>query len=80
MALLFFNADIFSPTGFWILVAGLLIRYQIGRRRFNRRSVTGVQLYSSYLKAVLIMTLETLFNWLGALCIVIGIADIILHL
>ncbi|MBK0379368.1 hypothetical protein [Mucilaginibacter segetis] len=56
------------PCGFLLLVACFFIRYQIGRRRFNRRGVGGLQQFSSYRKAVVTTFLETLILFIGNLC------------
>jgi hypothetical protein len=80
MTPLFFQICQANYHSILFLVLGLFIRYQIGRRRFNRRSITGVQLYSSYFKGVVTTILETMLNLLGALCIVIAIIAIIIHL
>jgi hypothetical protein len=80
MTLLFLPISQSNYYSILLFVLGLFIRYQIGRRRFNRRGVTGVQLYSSYFKGVVTTILETLLNLLGALCIVIAIIFLIIHL
>jgi len=35
-------------TGVAMLIAGCFINYRIGRRRFNRRAVTGIEIFRSY--------------------------------
>ena len=80
MTLLFLNTGYPNHYGSLLLIAGLFIRYQIGRRRFSRRSITGVQIYSSYFKAILTTIIETLLNIIGALFIVVGIVNVIIHL
>ena len=80
MTLLFLHIGHTNHYGVLLLIAGLFIRYQIGRRRFNRRSITGVQIYSSYIKAILTTIIETLLNIVGALFIVVGIINVIIHL
>ena len=56
-----------------LLLFGLLVRYIIRRRRFNRRSMAGVQGFKSYTIAVLTMTIEKLANILATLCILLAI-------
>jgi len=56
-----------------LLLFGLLLRYIIGRRRFNRRSLAGVQGFRSYAMAVLTMTIEKLANIFATLCILLAI-------
>ena len=80
MTLLFLSTGYTNHYGSLLLITGLFIRYQIGRRRFNRRSITGVQIYSSYIKAILTSIIETLLNIVGALFIVAGIINAIIHL
>ncbi|OCX54228.1 hypothetical protein BEL04_08190 [Mucilaginibacter sp. PPCGB 2223] len=56
-----------------LLVSGLSLRYWIGRRRFNRRNFAGLQVYRSYLVAVLVQLLESLLNIAGMLLILTAI-------
>jgi hypothetical protein len=51
---------------------GLAVRYIINRRRFNRRGVAGLQLFSSYEKWWLTTRIEALFNFLALLAILAG--------
>lgn len=60
-----------------LLALGLFIRYLIGRRRFNRRSIAGMQAFSSYLKGLVITIIETLLNIAGAVLIIIGLIALI---
>ncbi|MEO7214544.1 MAG: hypothetical protein ABIX36_17190 [Mucilaginibacter sp.] len=57
-----------------LFVAGLLIRYIIGRRRFNRRGVGGLQHFKSYNTSLIIPVMERVLNIIGALMILAGIA------
>jgi len=77
MTLLFIHTYHTNHYGILLLITGLFIRYQIGRRRFNRRSVVGVQIFSSYLRSILTKILETLLNIVGVLFIVVGLIQII---
>lgn len=63
-----------------LLGLGLFIRYHIGRRRFNRRGIAGMQIYSSYFRALLTTIIETLLNLIGALFIMIALISMIIHL
>jgi hypothetical protein len=56
-----------------LLGIGLLIRYWIGRRRFNRRSIAGLQLFSSYEKWWFVTRIEALFNFLALLAVLAGL-------
>lgn len=66
---MFLNLD---TNGMILLCAGLLIRYLIGRRRFNRKNFVGLQVFSSYLASRLIPILENIFNFLGLILICFG--------
>lgn len=59
---------------------GLFIRYHIGRRRFNRRGIAGMQIYSGYFRALLTTIIETLLNLIGLLFIMIALIAFIVHL
>ncbi len=59
--------------GIYLLIAGLVIRFVIGRRRFNRRGVGGLQHFNSYIVALLVMTIEWLFNLIALIAIVTGV-------
>lgn len=63
--------------GTLFLLLGLFIRYLIGRRRFNRRGISGLQHYSGYERAVLTTFLEGLFGWLAIALIAAGLLVII---
>jgi len=52
---------------------GLLFRYLISRRRFNRRGVAGLQLFSSYEKWWFVTRIEALIYFLALLAIIGGI-------
>jgi len=56
-----------------LIGTGLLVRYFISRRRFNRRGIAGLQLFSSYEKWWLTTRIEALFYFLGLLAILAGI-------
>jgi len=56
-----------------LLGLGLIIRYWIGRRRFNRRSIAGLQLFSSYGRWWLTTRIESFVNFLALLAIIAGI-------
>lgn len=56
-----------------LFVAGLLIRYIIGRRRFNRRGVGGQQHFKSYNTSLFIPVMERVLNIIAAIMIMVGI-------
>lgn len=45
-------------TGIILLIIGFALNYTINRRRFNRRSITGVELFRSYEQALFIRGIE----------------------
>lgn len=59
--------------GLLFLAIGILIRYLIGRRRFNRRGIGGLQQFASFEKAVVVSLLEWLFKWTAYALILLGI-------
>lgn len=61
------------PCGLILSALGLVIRYQIGRRRFNRRGMAGLQQFPTYRKAVLITLLERLILTVGNLSLLAGL-------
>ena len=60
------------PCALVLVVIGLFIRYHISRRRFNRRGIAGLQLFSSYTKWLITTRLESLFNFIAYLLIIAG--------
>ena len=64
-------------SAFILIGGGLLVRLLIGRRRFNRRGIAGLQRFSSYEKWWLTTRIEALINFLGLLAIGSGILQLI---
>lgn len=64
--------------GIILIAIGIAIRLYIGRRRFYRRGITGMQQFSSYAKALIITLLEGLFHWVANCIILFGIFLIII--
>ena len=60
-------------SGIIILLIGMLIRYFIGRRRFNRRGIGGLQQFSNYETAVAFTFLEWVFKWVANLLILLAL-------
>lgn len=52
---------------------GLLLRYHVGKERFKRRGVGGLQHYSSYGKGLAVGAFETFLNFIGTLLLAFGI-------
>jgi hypothetical protein len=61
------------PCGLIFSAIGLFIRYQIGRRRFNRRGMAGLQQFQNYGKAVVTTLCERLILIIGNLCLLAGL-------
>lgn len=59
-------------TAISLFISGIVILYVIGRRRFNRRGVAGLETFSSYGMAVFIRLLEALFRLLAWAMILVG--------
>jgi hypothetical protein len=59
--------------GLLLLAVGLYIRYHIGRRRFNRRGIGGLQQFPTYGRFILIMTLEKVIYFTATLCLLAGL-------
>lgn len=59
--------------GIVLIVAGLSFRNIVGRNRFNRRGVGGLQGYDNYNKALATTIFERLLKILGTLLILGGI-------
>ncbi|UOE48766.1 hypothetical protein MTO98_30670 [Mucilaginibacter sp. SMC90] len=55
-----------------LIVTGLLIRCLIGRRRFYRRNVAGLQQFPSYRRAICTTILETLLSVIASLFLLAG--------
>jgi hypothetical protein len=52
-----------------LLAIGLTLRYIVGRRRFNRRGIAGVQYFKSYAVAQITLFIERLTNIIASLMI-----------
>ncbi|TKC04249.1 molybdenum ABC transporter permease [Pedobacter frigoris] len=74
---MFSNLD---TSGLVMFCIGLLIRYLIDKRKFRRRNIAGMQVFSSYLNAVVFQLFERIFNLLGLLLIVLGVVTILMRL
>jgi len=61
-----------------LLTIGLSLRYIIGKRRFNRRGIAGLQQFRSYKHALMVCFIERLINILGAGCIAAGSALVLI--
>ncbi|MCD8739042.1 hypothetical protein LT679_00385 [Mucilaginibacter roseus] len=61
------------PCGLALLAVCLFIRYQIGKRRFNRRGIGGVQHFSGYDRSVIVTLLERLLLIIANSCGLAGL-------
>ena len=66
------HQPILFVAGIVVLLLGLLIRYSVGRRRFNRRTPFGLQQYRSYNEALATRSGEGCARVIGNLLILAG--------
>jgi len=62
-----------SIMGGVLVLSGYAIRYWVGRRRFYRRGLGGLQHYSSYSRSLMVSTMERFANFLSIPLILLGI-------
>jgi len=63
-----------AVTGVLMILVGLVVRYKIGHRRFNRRSITGLEMFSSHIRGLIVRLIEGVVGILARLSIWIGLA------
>lgn len=68
-----FQHDSVTLYAYGLIVIGLFIRFQIGRRRFNRRNVAGMQVFATYGLAVWVTFAERLLLFIAGLMIAGGL-------
>lgn len=56
-----------------LLIAGITLRLILNKRRFDRRSVTGLQQFRSYWSALIVILLEKLAGLAAFLSIIAGL-------
>lgn len=59
--------------GVVLLLIGMAMRYWVNRRRFNRRTITGMQVFNSYEKALAQTWLEKLVKLAGLALVLFGL-------
>jgi len=69
--------SLFNTTSpkFWglaFLITGTILLYHIGRRKFNRRGVGGLQHFRSYWIALLTVFMEWLIKWVAIALLAAG--------
>lgn len=67
------HLQIFKVIGIILILLGIGIRYQIGKRRFNRRNIAGIEQFTSYKKLVTTRTGEGFARFMANLLIFLGI-------
>ena len=60
-------------TALLLCAIGLFIRYQISRRRFNRRGIGGLQQFPTYGRFILTMAVEKVIYFIATLCLFAGL-------
>jgi hypothetical protein len=60
-------------TGVILAAVGLFIRYQISKRRFNRRGIGGLQKFPTYGRFVFVMAAEKVIYFIASLCLWAGL-------
>ena len=68
--IIYHHSPLLITTGMLLLLIGFIIRYHIGRRRFNRRGIAGLQHFKSYACAVFTTLVENLCQFFATLCII----------
>lgn len=59
--------------GIVLIVIAIGLIYWINRRRFYRRSATGVEMFSGYNTAIIVRFLERIGKWVAYALIIIGL-------
>jgi hypothetical protein len=60
-------------TGMILTAIGLWFRYQISRRRFNRRGIGGLQQFPTYGRFIFTMVVEKVVYFIATLCLLAGL-------
>ena len=61
------------PCGLLLIAIGLFIRYHIGRRRFNRRGIGGLQQFPTYSRFIFTMIAERVIFFIGTIALLAGL-------
>ena len=72
------HPELMRIIGLAMLVAGFTVNYVIARRRFNRRSITGLEGFKSFENAWLTRLVERFGSLVAKLFILIGISILVL--
>jgi hypothetical protein len=60
-------------TGMILTAVGLLIRFHISRRRFNRRGIGGLQQFPTYGRFIMTMVVEKVIYFIATLSLLAGL-------
>jgi hypothetical protein len=60
-------------TAMILTAIGLLLRYHIGRRRFNRRGIGGLQQFPTYSRFIFTMAVEKVIFFIGTIALLAGL-------
>jgi hypothetical protein len=63
----------YAYLGIFLIFAGLVIRYQIAKRKFSRRGPAGLEYFSSYKEGLITRFVEGIGRFFGFLFIMMGI-------
>ncbi|MCX2681007.1 molybdenum ABC transporter permease [Galbibacter sp. EGI 63066] len=59
-------------AGILLLAIGIVIRYIISRRKFNRRNPAGLEQFTSFERSIGVRIIELIFSLTGAIFILTG--------
>lgn len=68
-----------KTTAIILFLSGFMMKYFVNRRRFNRRTVTGMELFNSYEKAWLTKLIEKLAVLIGTGLIFLGLIILVMN-
>lgn len=68
-----------NTTAVLLITFGIAIRYIIGRRRFNRRGIGGLQHYRNFEAGFFTTIIEWLFKWAAYAMILFGLLTMIIN-
>lgn len=54
------------------VIIGLILRYKVAKRRFNRRNITGLQFYETYDQGLVTRFMEGFARFVGPLLLLVG--------
>ena len=55
------------------VMIGLILRYTVAKRRFNRRTITGLQFYETYDQGLITRFMEGVARLIGTLLLLAGV-------